>query len=239
MDVEREREWLLEQIKKRADPRYQEGMGMAVPTELKVYGVRVPELRGISRLWHRSHKQVSRQDLLALVEALWNGGAREEAVLAIELLQRYSRWIPELTWQDFERWRVKLDNWEVTDGLGARVLAPWLLADPDQRLHHLQELIADPGVWSRRLALVATVPINRGHTGLTLPDLTLELVDQVKTKRDSMIVKAVSWALRELTKTHPERVAAYLDENEDQLAAQAVREVRNKLRTGLKNGRRS
>jgi len=29
-----------------------------------------------------------------------------------------------------------------------------------------------------------------------------------------MITKAVSWALREMTKKHPDQVAAYLEENQ-------------------------
>ncbi len=67
----------------------------------------------------------------------------------------------------------------MTDGLGW-VMAFWLLGDPDARLDYLGELIADENMWSRRLALVATTPINRGHTGFTIPDPTLELVDRVK-----------------------------------------------------------
>jgi len=84
---------------------------------------------------------------------------------------------------------------------------------------------------------VATTPINRGHTGFTIPDLTLELVDRVKEERHPMITKAVSWALREMTKSHPDQVAAYLEENRELLAAHIVREVNNKLRTGLKSGK--
>jgi hypothetical protein len=105
------------------------------------------------------------------------------------------------------------------------------------RLGHLEELIADEDVWSRRLALVATVPINRGRTGLTIPDLTLALIDRVVEERHPMITKAVSWALREMVKTHPDQVAAYLEDNRDVLAAHVVGEVGNKLRTGLKRGK--
>ena len=52
-----------------------------------------------------------------------------------------------------------------------------------------------------------------------------------------MITKAVSWALRTMIKLYPDRVAAYLDDNGDVLPGHAVREVRNKLETGLKSGR--
>jgi 3-methyladenine DNA glycosylase AlkD len=237
MDVEAERQHLLEQIVQHVDPEHQAGMGMAVPTGLKMYGVRVPHLRGISRDWQRAHKKIAREELMALVEALWDGESREERVLALELLQRYKRWVPDLTWAHFERWRRYLDNWEVTDGLGVRILGPWLLGDPEGRLDHLWDLIADEDVWSRRLALVSTVWLNRGQKDVSHPELTRQLVDRVKEERHPMITKAVSWALREMSKRHPDQVAAYLEENREVLAAHVVREVDNKLRTGLKSGK--
>jgi 3-methyladenine DNA glycosylase AlkD len=238
MDIEAEGQQLLEQIRRHADPEYQATVRRTVPTGLKVYGLRVPQLRGIVRTWIRDHKQVTCHDLVALVEALWNGESREERMLVTYLFEHYKHCAPDLTRMHFERWRRDLDNWEVTDGLGW-VLALWLLADPDTRLDYLWGLIADEDVWSRRLALVATVPINQGHTGFTIPDQTLELVDQVKEERHPMITKAVSWALREMTKSHPDQVATYLEENQEVLAAHVVREVNNKLRTGLKSGKTS
>jgi len=234
--VETERQQLLEQIRQHADPEHQVRMSMVVPTGLKVYGLRVLQLRDIVRAWGRDHQQVARGDLVALVDFLWNGESREEWMLFTYLLEHYKHLVPDLTRAHFERWRRRLDNWEMTDGLGW-VLALWLLGDPDSRLGYLGELIADEDVWSRRLALVATTSINRGHTGFTIPNLTLELVDRVKEERHPMITKAVSWALREMTKSHPDRVVVYLEENREVLAAHIVREVNNKLRTGLKRGK--
>jgi 3-methyladenine DNA glycosylase AlkD len=170
------------------------------------------------------------------VDSLRDGRSREERMLVTYLFEHYKHCAPDLTTVHFERWRRGLDNWEVTDGLGW-LLALWLLVDPDTRLDYLGELIADEDVWSRRVALVATATINRGYTDFTIPDLTLELIDQVKEERHPMITKAVSWALRQMTKSHPDRVAAYLEENREVLAAHVVREVNNKLRTGLKSGK--
>jgi 3-methyladenine DNA glycosylase AlkD len=236
MDIESERQHLLEQIRQRADPGYQATVRRTVPTGLKVHGLRVPQLRDIVRAWGRDHKQIALDDLVALVHSLWNGESREERMLFTYLLEHYKLLIPDLARAHFEDWRRGLDNWEVTDGLGW-VLAFWLLGGPDTRQDYLGELIADEDVWSRRLALVATTPINRGHTGFTIPALTLELVDRVKGEQHPMITKAVSWALREMTKSHPDRVAAYLEENREVLARHVVREVNNKLRTGLKSGK--
>jgi 3-methyladenine DNA glycosylase AlkD len=50
----------------------------------------------------------------------------------------------------------------------------------------------------------------------------------------AMVVKALSWALREASKKHPEQVRRYLAEHKGDLAARVIREVNNKLTTGLK-----
>ncbi len=231
-----EAEQLLDQIKQHADAEYRERHGTAAPTALKVYGVRVPQLRKIAKAWYRAHKKIACDDLVALVETLWNRGSREERVLAMLLLEHYKHWAPDLTRGHFECWRRDLDSWEITDGLGW-ALALWLMGDLDARLDYLWDLIADEDVWSRRLALVSTARINQGKTGITIPDFTLQLVDQVKEERHPMITKIVSWALREMIKHHREQVIAYLEENRDVLAGHVVREVSNKLHTGLKSGK--
>ena len=53
--------------------------------------------------------------------------------------------------------------------------------------------------------------------------------------RDDMVVKAMSWALRALSQRDPAAVEQFLSEREGELARRVIREVRNKLSTGLKN----
>jgi 3-methyladenine DNA glycosylase AlkD len=50
-------------------------------------------------------------------------------------------------------------------------------------------------------------------------------------------VKALSWALREVAKKHPEETGNFLETHKHALAARVVREVNNKLKTGLKTPR--
>ena len=54
---------------------------------------------------------------------------------------------------------------------------------------------------------------------------------------EDMVVKAMSWALRELVVHDPEAVRGFLAENDHLLAARVQREVTNKLETGLKKPR--
>jgi 3-methyladenine DNA glycosylase AlkD len=54
-----------------------------------------------------------------------------------------------------------------------------------------------------------------------------------------MVVKALSWALRELIPHDPDAVRAFLNHNEEGHAARVKREVNHKLTTGVKNPKRS
>jgi 3-methyladenine DNA glycosylase AlkD len=89
--------------------------------------------------------------------------------------------------------------------------------------------------WRRRLALVATVPLNstaRGGTGDTAR--TLMVCGALVDDRDDMVVKALSWALRELSKRDREAVEDFLRRETARLAPRVRREVRSKLETGRK-----
>ena len=236
LDISAELKALRRALMARADPNYQVGSTMVTKTNLTVIGVRAPDLRQIVKAWLEEHPEASWEEKLALIEALWAASSLEERALALLFLEAHRRRIPELDWDHFDRWRRGLDSWGTADGLACIVYGPWLAADFKRREKTLRRLIADKDVWSRRLALVGTVPLNR-NPATAVPDLTFELIDRVKDERDPMITKAVSWALRALIKTHKPEVAAYVDANQGQLAPLAAREVRNKLRTGLKSGK--
>ncbi len=95
---------------------------------------------------------------------------------------------------------------------------------------------ASPDRWLRRSALVATIPLNnRTQGGTGDPERTLNVCRLLVDDRDDMVVKGMSWALRELAKRDPEPVRMFLDEMGERPAPRIRREVRAKLETGLKN----
>ena len=133
-----------------------------------------------------------------------------------------------------QTWSKSLSNWAATDLFGVTIAGPaWR-----------EGLIADDIVlkwanskdrWYRRLALVATVPLNaksRGGTGDA--NRTLTACRMLRGDRDKMVVKAMSWALRELAKRDARVVASFLRQEGVALAPLVRREVENKLRIGKK-----
>ena len=130
-------------------------------------------------------------------------------------------------------------GWASVDTLGVKLAGPaWLngqLSDDD-----VHRWARSPDLWWRRAALVATTGLNvktRGGEGDA--PRTLAVCEMLVDDHEDMVVKAMSWALRELVPWHPDAVERFLAQHEDRLAARVKREVRNKLKTGLKYPRKA
>jgi 3-methyladenine DNA glycosylase AlkD len=83
------------------------------------------------------------------------------------------------------------------------------------------------------------VPLNlrsRGGTGDT--GRTLDVCRRLVADPDDMVVKALSWALRQLVVWDPDAVREFLEVHDEALAARVKREVRAKLDTGRKHASR-
>jgi 3-methyladenine DNA glycosylase AlkD len=92
--------------------------------------------------------------------------------------------------------------------------------------------------WWRRTSLVSTVALGRRGGPDDLRKVA-QICSLLVLDRDDMVVKALSWALREVAKKHPKEARAFLASHKNTLAARVLREVNNKLSTGLKTPRRS
>ncbi|MFO0968551.1 MAG: DNA alkylation repair protein [Gemmataceae bacterium] len=158
--------------------------------------------------------------------------------LVYELLHHHAGAMTSITVAQLRRLGKGAADWGSVDAFACYLSGPaWRDGRIDDAAIHRWAASADR--WWRRVAVVSSVPLNnsaRGGSGDAAR--TLAVCDLVKQDRDDMVVKAVSWALRELAKKDPAVVQAYLHANREVLAARVVREVRNKLETGLKAPRR-
>ena len=101
---------------------------------------------------------------------------------------------------------------------------------------HIDKLLESDNFWERRVAVVSTVALNlksRGGKGDT--PRTIAVCERVVYERHDMIQKALSWALRELSKRDREAVYSFMEKYELRLSNRVLREVNHKLEFGTKN----
>jgi 3-methyladenine DNA glycosylase AlkD len=157
--------------------------------------------------------------------------------VAYELIAHHRAALRGLTAKDLKHLGDGIDSWFAVDTFACYLSGPaWRENQVPDNLIHRWARSSDR--WWRRAALVSTVPLNnkaRGGSGDA--ERTLTVCRMLVHDTDDMVVKALSWALRELAKRDPKVVCEFVRKHEDVLAKRVLREVKNKLSTGLKNPR--
>lgn len=160
--------------------------------------------------------------------------------VAFELVQHHKAAFRALDATLLEKLGQGIDSWAAVDAFACYLAGPaWREGQIKDKA--IERWSHSKNRWWRRAALVSTVPLNcktRGGRGNSLR--TLRICELLASDRDDMVVKALSWALRELAKHDPDSVREFMIQHSEELAPRVRREVENKLRTGLKNpGKRS
>lgn len=193
-----------------------------------------PSVRAVRRQYSKLLVHESPRTILATADALFADGNWPARLCACELIANRQDTLHLVTDTVVERWATGLADWGSVDMYGVTLAG---VAWREGRLsdRRVMKWARSSDRWRRRLALVATVPLNsraRGGTG----DIkrTLRLCRALVDDRDDMVVKALSWALRELAKREPASVARFIRDEECRLASRVSREVKTKLETGRK-----
>jgi 3-methyladenine DNA glycosylase AlkD len=204
------------------------------PTSREVIGVKIPDLRRISKDLDKRFKKSAPEDVIEFAKALVTSNIFEHQLIAYEIVSRHKGAMLALQERDLKVLGQDLDNWLAVDTFAALVAGPlWRNGQlPDVTI---QKWAQSKDRWWRRAAVVCTVALNqkaRGGTGDALR--TLDICRLVASDQDEMVAKGLSWALRELAKRDTKPVRAFITEYEEVLSARVKREVQRKVTTGRK-----
>lgn len=205
------------------------------PTSQQVLGVTNPDLQAVIKEIRKKYGPGSPGEWIGLCKALVATCVFECQVLAFELIGRDRKLLDALEYGDLADLGKSLDNWASVDhysvGIFGVLWGRGVVLDG-----HIDALLRSDNFWNRRIAVVSTVALNlksRGGRGDT--PRTIDVCQRVVDDHQDMIQKALSWALRELSKRDPAAVRLFLERNQNRLANRVLREVNHKLDFGTKN----
>lgn len=200
----------LAALRARADPGKAAGMAAYHKAARTYLGVAVPVIDGLAREWRA---ELTLEARIALAEGLWASDIHEARVAAAKLFtQARIRPDDRAVWRMIAGWVPDFDGWAIADHVciagGKR-----LVADP-ARVDEVADWIASPHMWTRRAALVMTLPWARmNHPGardLAIRERVLGWCATCAGDRDWFMQKAVAWWLRDLSRRDPARVQDWL-----------------------------
>lgn len=206
-----------------------------VTTSMRMLGVSSSDLKEVVKELKQITFEWDDRKKITLLKQLINTNVFECQMLVYVFISNTKALWNSLTNQDIVDLNKNMDNWATVDGYCVYVLGhAWrrgLFEDS-----YFKNLLKSEDVWQRRIAVVSTIPLNsKAQGGTGDAKRTLDICKLVVEDYDDMVVKALSWALRELSKRDKEAVQEFIDSYDEVLHVKVVREVRHKLEFGTKN----
>jgi 3-methyladenine DNA glycosylase AlkD len=191
-----------------ANPARAEHERRYLASSLVHLGASVPAIRKIALAFARSHPDLERDELLAIVDALWARGVHECRMAAVELLHvRVDLLRAEDLAGVVERLLRASRTWALVDGLAAHVAGA--LVERHPRLGGaLDRWTRDEDFWIRRAALLAELVALREGRGDF--ERFARHADAMLEEEERFVRKAIGWVLRDASRRDPQRVARWL-----------------------------
>ncbi|KPQ08038.1 MAG: putative DNA alkylation repair enzyme [Rhodobacteraceae bacterium HLUCCA12] len=193
-----------------ADPEKAAEMAAYHKTDRPFLGVAVPQIEALVKDWRAA---CTLDERLALASALWQSDIHEARIAAAKLLlQARIRPDDQAAWALIAGWVPQFDSWAIADHAAAAG-GKRLVADP-ARLDTVETWTRHPNMWTRRAALVMTLPWTRlthpKAADLAVRERVLGWAETYADDHDWFIQKAIGWWLRDLSKHNPQRVRDWI-----------------------------
>ena len=213
---------LIQALRARSDPKRAEWEKRYQKSRWEHWGVALP---GMDAAIRQTVGDLAQDEALSLCRRLWREPVWDLKIVAGRILARKSTAADAAVWGFVTERLTDLDGWAAADNL-ADVASRCLIADPS-RLDVVEAWIESPHLWTRRAALVFTLPWAKGGRD---PKRMLGWTARLADDREWFIQKAIGWWLRELSKRDPERVQRFLEEHGSKLTGVAKREATKYLK---------
>ncbi|MEM9551421.1 MAG: DNA alkylation repair protein [Pseudomonadota bacterium] len=189
-----------------------------------VLGVPNPVINDLTKAWRQS---LSVEQRIALADGLWTTDIFEARIAASKVLTQARIRPDDAVWELIVGWVPDFDSWAIADHACAAGQKR-LVAAPG-RLDLVEGWITSPHMWTRRSAMVISLPWaklnNPKPADVERREQILEWAAKLVPDRDWFIQKCIAWWVRDLSKRAPDRARMFLSEYGDAMKPFARREA--------------
>jgi len=215
-----------QQFEELADPERAAQEKRYLKSPFRFYGVSVPEIRAVARQFKRENKDISKEALWDLCQALWQGEFHEERALAMVLLEEYRTLLDYSDLPSLERMLRESINWDQVDHISVHLVDSVLRKD-QRALQYLKRWSRDPNFWMRRAALLSQLLLFREGKGDRA--LFYSFAGEMMEEKEFFIRKAIGWVLRDVSRVDPDEVFRFVAENRTRMSSVTLREATRRL----------
>jgi len=209
---------LYEEMIQHKNEEQSQKMSKYMLNKFEYIGIKTPERREIFKNFFKEYKNKEKIDW-EFVNKCWENKYREFQYIAADYLKNMK---DKLTIDDIPKFKqliLKKSWWDTIDNLDMTIGA-LALKDPNVN-KILLEWSLDENIWLRRIAI--------DHQLLRKEKTNTELLEKILKNNlgqtEFFINKAIGWTLRDYSKTNPEWVKNFIEENKEKMAKLSIKEA--------------
>ena len=215
----------LSSLKKKGDFAHARNEEKYLKTNLKCYGVYSKDLLFSVNEFYKSHKDISKESLLYLLDRLWSSNSHTEKTIGIKLAGKYISLFGPEDLSYFKRWLSECDGWCHTDYICSLVVGRLVYKYPSIK-KEINSWRKNKVLWVRRASLISYI-ISIRYTNRDIKDIFYNSI-YLSGEKDFFIRKAIGWILRETSKKYPKDVLKFVSKNKNKLSNLSKKEaIRN------------
>ena len=209
---------LYEEMIQHKNEEQAQKMSKYMLNKFEYIGIKTPKRRKIFKNFFKEYKNEEKIDW-EFVNKCWENKYREFQYVAADYLKNMK---DKLTIDDIPKFKqliLKKSWWDTIDNLDMTIGA---LALKDSNVNKiLLEWSLDENIWLKRIAI--------DHQLLRKEKTNTELLEKILKNNlgqtEFFINKAIGWALRDYSKTNPEWVRNFIEENRENMAKLSIKEA--------------
>ncbi len=193
-----------------ANPALATPMAAYMKNRFPFYGIKRPERNALQkRILERDGYPPSDQ-IEEFASILFDAECRECQYLAVDILRHEVKRGPLDRWKFYDQLVTTKSWWDTVDALATNCVGAHLLHYPELRSTVPETLLADENMWRKRVAIIHQLKYGKKTDIEFLLAACVECADS----KEFFLQKAIGWALRQLSKTEPEAVVEFIDDND-------------------------
>jgi len=188
------------------------------------FGIQSPLRREITKPFLRNENLPPISSIEKITKQLWSLPQREFQHFGMELLVKYLKKMSSDYINLFEFILLTKSWWDSVDFISANLVGPHLKNFPELIKPTTEKWMVSENMWLQRSSIIFQLK----YKNTTDTNLLFKYIRLCDGSKEFFIRKAIGWALREYSKTNPELVKEFVDQN-PQLSGLSKREALKRI----------
>lgn len=184
-------------------------MSKYMRNKFQYHGIKSPLRKELTRNFLKSSGLPSDKIKIKLIKYLWDLPQREYQYVAMEILGKTARKDDNNIIELYEIMVLNKSWWDTVDYIAATLMGTYFYNNPKKIQSKTSKWMNSQNIWLQRCCLLFQL---KYHDNLNT-ELLEKFIPRFSKSKEFFIQKAIGWILREYSKTNPQYVINFVDDN--------------------------